>query len=308
MKCGKLSPDYYSYKQGLNVIELQNVSKRYYNIKAIDSLSLTVREGEVLGILGPNGAGKTTLFKLIAGLLQPDNGRLRPTAAEWPSIGYKPERLLFPNHLRIKAYLETVAGLSDMPRARANKAVQDSLEWVGLTDVADKKIKDSSKGMRQRLGLAQVLIGNPSLLLLDEPSNGLDPAGQSDILTRIKQLQAAGKTILISSHQLHEMTQVCTRLIIIKDGRIRYQENMQAAMDMSAHVLIHTDKNTASLAPFLHQMHADISTHGHTVRLDEGAFPLRRQIMMILLRSGCDILRVEHKTRTLSEIYAEAVR
>jgi len=308
MKCGKLSPDYDLYKQGLNVIELQNVSKNYYNLKAIDNLSLTVREGEVLGILGPNGAGKTTLLKLIAGLLQPDNGRLRPTAAQWPSIGYKPERLLFPNHLRIKAYLETVAGLSDMSRASANKAVQESLEWVGLTDVANKKIKDSSKGMRQRLGLAQVLIGNPSLLLLDEPSNGLDPAGQSDILARIKQLQAAGKTILISSHQLHEMTQVCTRLVIIKNGRIRYQENMQAAMEMAAHVLIHTDKNTTSLAPFLHQMHPDISTHGHTVRLDEGAFSLRRQIMMILLRSGYDILRVEHKTRTLSEIYAEAVR
>ena len=294
--------------QGFNVIELQNVSKSYYKLKAIDSLSLTVREGEVLGILGPNGAGKTTLLKLIAGLLQPDNGRLRPIAAEWPSIGYKPERLLFPNHLRIKSYLEMVAGLSDLSRPRAKEAVRESLEWVGLTDVANKKIKDSSKGMRQRLGLAQVLIGNPSLLLLDEPSNGLDPAGQADILTRIKQLQAAGKTILISSHQLHEMTQVCTRLIILKNGRIRYQDNMQTAMEMAAHVLIHTDKNTASLATFLHQMNPDISTHGQTVRLGEGAFPLRRQIMMMLLRSGYDILRVEHKTRTLAEIYAEAVR
>ncbi len=290
------------------MIELQNVSKSYYKLKAIDDVSLRVREGEVLGILGPNGAGKTTLLKLIAGLVQLDNGRIRPIAAEWPSIGYKPERLIFPNHLRIKAYLETVAALSNMPRVRANEAVQQSLEWVGLTDVANKKIKDSSKGMRQRLGLAQVLIGNPSLLLLDEPSNGLDPAGQADIVMRIKRLQAAGKTILVSSHQLHEVTQVCTRLIILKNGRVRYQDNMQAAMEMAAHVLIHTDKNTASLATFLHQMDPDISTHGNTVRLDAGAFPLRRQIMMMLLRNGYDILRVENKTRTLSDIYAEVVR
>ena len=290
------------------MIELQNVSKSYYKLKAIDSLSLTVREGEVIGILGPNGAGKTTLLKLIAGLIQPDNGRLRPIAAAWPSIGYKPERLLFPNHLRIKAYLEMVAGLSDMPRVRANESVRQSLEWVGLTDVAHKKIKDSSKEMRQRLGLAQLLIGNPFLLLLDEPFNGLDPDGQADIATCIKRLQTAGKTILISSHQLHEMTQVCTRLIILKNGRIRYQDNMQTAMEMAAHVLIHTDKNTTSLATFLHQMHPDISTQGNFVRLGEGAFPLRRQIMMMLLRNGYDILRVENKTRTLSDIYAEAVR
>ena len=290
------------------MIELQNVSKSYYKLKAVDSLSLTVRKGEVLGILGPNGAGKTTLLKLIAGLLQPDNGRIRPIAADWPTIGYKPERLLFPNHLRIRAYLGMIAGLSGLSRADGKRAVERSLDWVELTAVANKKIKDSSKGMRQRLGLAQVLIGDPSLLLLDEPSNGLDPTGQADILTRIKQLQATGKTILVSSHQLHEMTQVCTRLIIMKNGRIRYQENMQTAMEMSAHVLIHTDKNTTALATFLRQMHPDINAQGRTVRLGEGAFPLRRQIMMMLLRSGYDILRVEHKTRTLAEIYAEAVQ
>ncbi len=286
------------------MIELKNVSKSYYKVKAIDRLSLTVQEGEVLGILGPNGAGKTTLLKLIAGFVQPDNGRISPHTPAWPTIGYKPERLLFPNHLRIKSYLDTVAGVSGLSRNRATKAVTQALGWVGLTDVADKKIKDSSKGMRQRLGLAQVLIGRPQLLLLDEPSNGLDPTGQADILQRVKQLQASGKTILICSHQLHEVTQVCTRLIILKNGRIRYENNMQDALNMAAHVLIHTDKNTDGYAAFLAQMHPDISTHGKSVRLGEGSFHLRRQIMMLLLRNGFDILRVEHKTATLAEIYA----
>ncbi len=290
------------------MIELKNVSKSYYKVKAIDRLSLTVQEGEVLGILGPNGAGKTTLLKMIAGLVQPDNGRISPFFATWPTIAYKPERQLFPNHLRIKSYLEMIAKLSNLNRAQTEKEVTQALAWTGLSDAASKKIKHSSKGMRQRLGLAQLLIGRPQLLLLDEPSNGLDPTGQADIVRRVKQLQAAGRTILISSHQLHEMTEVCTRLIILKNGRIRYQNSMQAALNVTAHVLIHTDKKTANMAAFFAQMHPDISTDGKTVRLGERAFPLRRQMMMQLLRNGYDILRVEHKTATLADIYAEVVR
>ena len=197
------------------MIEINNLTKRYYSLTALNNVSLRIPRGEVLGLLGPNGAGKTTLLKLIAGLIRQDSGRIRPETAEWPLIGFKPERLLFPNQLSVRDYLTMVAGVSDISRPQTRQVVMDSLARVGLLDAANKRIRNCSKGMRQRLGLAQVLIGDPPLLLLDEPSNGLDPQGQSEIHDVIRQLQADGKTIVMSSHQLPEVTDICTQIVVL---------------------------------------------------------------------------------------------
>ncbi|KPK09873.1 MAG: hypothetical protein AMJ56_09745, partial [Anaerolineae bacterium SG8_19] len=156
------------------MLEILNITKRFHTLVAVDNLTLDVPQGEVLGVLGPNGAGKTTLFKLIVGFLKPDRGLIRSREGAWPTIGYKPERLLYPNHLRVHEYLNMVAAISNLPRGRIKKAVSESLERVDLTYAANKRIKECSKGMRQRLGLAQAMIGDPQLFLLDEPSNGLD--------------------------------------------------------------------------------------------------------------------------------------
>lgn len=160
------------------MIEIHNVSKNFYGLKALDGVSLRIGRGEVVGLLGPNGAGKTTLFKLIAGLLHPDSGKIRPTNGRWPTIGYKPDRLLFPNRLRISEYLAMMASLSGAQAEDRERAVFNALVQVDLVSHADKRIGDCSKGMRQRLGLAQALMGNPTLLLLDEPSNGLIPTAR----------------------------------------------------------------------------------------------------------------------------------
>jgi len=290
------------------VVEITNVTKRFYSLTAINNVSLQIPRGGVVGLLGPNGAGKTTLLKLIAGLLNPDSGRIRPTTRYWPAIGYKPERLLFPNQLRVSQYLEIVAGLSEVTRIDAEKAVFEALARVSLLEAAGKKIKDCSKGMRQRLGLAQVLIGDPPLLLLDEPANGLDPEGQAEIHRCIQELHAGGKTILMSSHQLPEVTEVCTHLVILNEGQVYYQNSMVDALTVRPHTIVHTDQDLAPLRERLQALHPDIQVEANTVILRNEAMALRREVLTAVLQAGLDVIHVAQRNVTLAEIYAEAVQ
>lgn len=291
------------------MIKIANLSKAFYQVQAIDNVTLTIPQGEVVGLLGPNGAGKTTLFRLIAGLIKPDAGNIQSQNGRlWPRIGYKPDRLLFPNKLRVADYLKMTAGLSNIPTADTNKAVFDSLVRVDLVNAANKRIGDLSKGMRQRVGLAQALIGDPPLLLLDEPSNGLDPAAQADMSRRIQELHAAGKTILLSSHQLHEVTQVCTELIILHQGRVHYQNSMEKALSVRSHTLIRADRPLGGMKPIIGDLHEGIGVEGSTLVLRGDAKELRRQILIMLLSADFDILHVEEKRMSLAEIYMETVQ
>lgn len=290
------------------MIEINHITKKFYSLVALDDVSLTIPRGEVVGLLGPNGAGKTTLLKIIAGILNPDAGHVRPMGNHWPTIGYKPERLLYPNQMRVNQYLEMVAGLSNIPRAEIKQAVADSLARVHLQNAAYKPIKDCSKGMRQRLGLAQALIGDPPLILLDEPSNGLDPEGQVDILNYIRELRVAGKTVVMSSHQLHEVTQVCTQLVILNQGQVHYQNSMRGALTVRPHAIIRTDKDLSPVRELLKSLHPDIAIDGDTLILQNEAMTMRRPILAILLNTNYDILHVEQKRITLAEIYAKAVQ
>lgn len=290
------------------MITLEDVSKKYYSVTALDKVSLMIPQGEVLGLLGPNGAGKTTLLKLVSGLIAPTEGRLYPQGSGWPAIGYKPERLLFPNNARVGQYLELVAGTSNVPNQQIEGAVLESLAKVNLLDVISKRIGHISKGMRQRLGLAQAIIGDPPLLLLDEPSNGLDPEGQVEIARYIRDLHRAGKTIVLSSHHLQEVTQVCTQLTILNRGEIHYRNSMTAALALRPYVRIRADKELSEISDLLTSLHPDIEIKGDTILLKNKAMRLRRQILTLLLNTNYDILRVDQKRITLSEIYAEAVQ
>ncbi len=290
------------------MIEFQQVTKKYYSLTALRDLTLTIPAGEVTGLLGPNGAGKTTFIKLIAGLIFPTSGSVRPAETTWPTMGYKPERLVFPGNMRVSQYLEMVAGLCNIEPVAIDNMVLESLARVNLLGSANKQIRTLSKGMRQRLGLAQALIGDPSLLLLDEPSSGLDPEGQEEILTYIDELRTGGRTIIISSHQLQEVTQVCTSLVILKDGEVLYQNRMADALTLRPHMVIETDRSAEPLAGLLTMVHPDITIDGTSVILHNEAIGMRRQILSILINNGYDVLKVEQKRVTLAEIYAEAVQ
>ena len=290
------------------MVSIINVSKGFDSLTALDNVSLDVKAGEVLGVLGPNGAGKTTLFKLIAGMLNPDSGRIEAHGSSWPTIGYKPERLLFPNKMRVREYLNMVCSLANISRNQKEKTVNESLVRVDLVDAAEKKIKECSKGMRQRIGLAQAMIGDPPLLLLDEPSNGLDPEGQSDICQHIEELHQAGKTIILASHHLQEVTQVCTYLVILNDGQIHYQNSMDKALAVKPHVSIRIDRDVVQIKRLLEGLHPGITADGSEIILVDDAIRIRKQVLRILLNSGYDISYVEHKRVTLSEIYSEAIQ
>ena len=290
------------------MIEIRNVSKQFFNVRALDNVTIKIGRGEVVGLLGPNGAGKTTLFQLVAGLLHPDSGQIRPSNGRWPAIGYKPDRLLFPNRLRVSSYLGMMASLCGIRPEDQERAVFDALVQVDLVSQANKRIGDCSRGMRQRLGLAQAIMGNAPLLLLDEPSNGLDPNGQAEMQALIKKLNAAGKTIVISSHQLEEITAVCTQLVILNNGQVHYQNSMVEALTISPHTLIQADRDLAEFADVVRAQHPEIQVEGNKIQLRGEAMKLRREILALLLQAQYDVLHVEQKHVTLAEIYARAVR
>jgi len=290
------------------MIQVNNVTKRFGSLVAINNVSLTIPHGQVVGLLGPNGAGKTTLFKLIAGFLHPDAGQIQFSGAARRVMGFKPERLLYPNQLRVSEYLALVSRLSHVERAGVDRAVMDALKRVKLADAAGKRIKDCSKGMRQRLGMAQILIGRPALLMIDEPTDGLDPEGQADICRLIRELGVEGHTIVLSSHQLHEVTQVCTRIAILNRGKVHYESSLADALAIRPHVTIQVTQDLGPICDPLKALHPQVQVERATITLTDEAIGLRRQILRMVLEAGLDVRHVEQKRATLEEIYAEVVR
>jgi len=207
-------------------LELINVSKEYREIKAVEQLSLTVYRGDIYGFLGPNGAGKSTSIRMILSLISPDSGKIKLFGKNLAEDRYRAlsrvgaliEKPDFYRYLTARKNLEILGKLSNVENLQ--QKIGEVLELVKLNDRADSKVKTYSQGMRQRLGIAQSLLHDPDLIILDEPGNGLDPQGQKEMRTLIKKLNSErGITILLSSHILAEIEQVANRMIIINKGR-----------------------------------------------------------------------------------------
>ena len=197
------------------MLECTNLTKSYKKKCVVDNLSFNVNKGEIFAFLGSNGAGKTTTIKMILGLVGIDNGKVK--IAENIRIGYSPETPYFPPFLTGYEVLEYYAGIQKITKAERKAEIPKLLETVGLEN--DKtRVKNYSKGMLQRLALAQALLGNPDLLILDEPTAGLDALGRLEIMQLIEKLKNSGKTIIINSHILNDIERICDRGIIIKKG------------------------------------------------------------------------------------------
>lgn len=212
---------------------------RRERIRALEGIDLEVHPGEIFGFLGPNGAGKTTTVKLLLGLLRPDSGTIRILGGEPGSlavkrrIGYMPERSILPPYLRLAEMLRLFAGLSGLRGAARDAAVHQAIHTVDLGPVAHRTLDGFSKGMLQRASLAQALLGDPDLLLLDEPAIGLDPVGRHKLRELFKRVRDQGRTIFLNSHELEVVQIICDRFAILDRGRILATEPIGKLRDLS---------------------------------------------------------------------------
>ena len=209
------------------MINVQNLTKKYNETKALDKVNFEVRDGEVLGFLGPNGAGKSTAMKIITGFIAPTKGTVKVDDLDVvdnsfkirEKIGYLPETNPLYTDMKVHEYLGFVAQARQIPKDDRKKAIKRMIEVCGLSDMIHKQIDELSKGYRQRVGLAQAMIHDPDILVMDEPTSGLDPNQIVEIRDLIKKI-GEKKTIILSTHILPEVAATCSRVVIINNGKI----------------------------------------------------------------------------------------
>jgi ABC-2 type transport system ATP-binding protein len=238
-------------------VDAVDVTKRYGDLTAVDAITLQVAEGEVYGVLGPNGAGKTTFLRMLFGLIRPDAGTIRLFGRTWEEAG---TRVLdgvsgFIESPKFYPYLsgrKNLAGLARLDGGAVPGRMEEVLEIVDLADRADDRVGDYSFGMRQRLGVAASLLRDPHLLVLDEPANGLDPAGMRDMRFLIKRLAAGGLTVLLSSHDMSEVEEICDNVTIMRTGSVVYHgeisELRERAPEQGHRLITDDDERALELA------------------------------------------------------------
>ena len=295
-----------------NPIEIDNVSKSYGGQAAIRGVSLSVAAGEMFGLIGHNGAGKTTLFKLMLGLVPASAGAIRVHGALTGDaqfrqvrrrIGYLPENFVTYDNLSGMEVLRLFADLKKVPRA----ACAELLERVGLGEAAARRVHTYSKGMRQRLGFAQVLLGDPDLIFLDEPTNGLDPEGIHDFYAILGQAQARGATIVITSHILAEIQQRVDRLAILDAGLVAAQGTLaelraQTVMPSVIEARLLAGRADTAAAALAHLSALDVRVAGDGVRIGCQAAQ-KVAVLGILATLGDAVLDITMHEPSLEDLF-----
>ncbi len=247
------------------VIETNNLGKVYeaalkgQDVHALKNLNLAIREGELYGYLGPNGSGKTTTIRLLLGLIFPTSGTIKILGTEdigathvRQKIGYLPEGAYYPDFLKGEEVLRFYGQLYGLGGRELSRRIDEVIDVVGMTHARKRMIKGYSKGMRQRIGLAQALINNPQILILDEPTTGLDPIARKDIRDILIRLRDEGKTLLISSHELMEVELICNRVGILYNGELQTEGTLDELLS-DRDITIRAEGVTAERIPVLAQ-------------------------------------------------------
>lgn len=290
-------------------IETIGLSKHFGQHHAVDTLDLVIHQGSVFGFLGPNGAGKTTTIRMLLGLIRPTSGGGRimghdimsERAAILPHIGAIVESPAFYPYLSGRDNLRTLGrtvGNEDMHR------VAEVLEQVGLADRARDKVRTYSLGMKQRLAIAAALLNNPQIIFLDEPTNGLDPAGTVEIRELISELGASGHTIFISSHLLHEVEQICTEVAIINHGKMVTQGRVTGLLKQDAALLVEAEPFSVVQEV---SAHFGVSPQVIGPRSVKVALPSERtpELMSALVNAGARVYQITPQHSSLEELFLD---
>jgi ABC-2 type transport system ATP-binding protein len=294
------------------MIKVKNLTKDYGQFRALDGISFSVKKGEILGFLGPNGAGKTTTMRLITGFIKPTEGKIIVSGYDVEDnplklksqIGYLPENLPLYPEMDVVSYLRFVANIKGLERSKINNSVSNVIDMCGLGTVVKRVIANLSKGFKQRVGIAQSLVNDPRVLILDEPSSGLDPKQIIEIRNLIRSL-AGDRTIILSSHILPEVQMTCNRVIIINKGKIvaeDEQANLSRYLNRSHSYQILVKRTSKALISFIKNIDGVISvnidnTNPNILYIEAGT-DIRANIIKGLVGQKHELL--EFKTRDFS--------
>jgi len=302
-------------------IETVNLTKRYGRLTAVDKLNLNVSANTIHGFLGPNGAGKTTTIKVLVGLLRPDEGVARifgeEVSGDKPGvrfrIGYMPELPKFPKHLKGWELLDIYGQMYGLSKQQRRDQLPKLFELVGLKGREKDLIGKYSKGMQQRLGIAQALLNEPELVILDEPSLGLDPVGMVEVRELIKNIVKEGVTVFLSSHLLFEVQQVCSHVTIINKGVALVSdtiENVEHKIKRPASLQIEVTKLTNTIVENLKKLPfvTDVKTEGNKINITLGTQKdVRPQVSETITSSGGTIVSMNLVGQSLEDVFVQLV-
>jgi len=305
------------------VLQLDHVSKRYGDFRAVDDVSFTVGTGTITGFLGPNGAGKTTTLRMILGILEPTSGRIAvfgcPSALQVRDrIGYLPEEKGLYKKMKTWSILAYFASLKGMDRRSAKKRAYELLERYGLGDFADKKTEALSKGMSQKVQVLSSIAHDPELAILDEPFSGLDPVNQQVLEEVIQDLKSRGRTVLFSTHVMQHAERLCDRIILIAKGKKIFDGTVEEARrSITRRVRIETSDDVAVLRGMPGVLAVSPESHNGTpaasdaqntrweLELDENADP--QQLLQACFEAGVRLRRFDHSDPSLHEVFVKLV-
>ncbi len=298
------------------MVEVKNLTKTYGNIKAVDNISFTVDSGEVLGFLGPNGAGKSTTMNMITGYLSSTSGTvtvdgteiLEEPKATKAKIGYLPEIPPLYLDMTVKAYLEFMYDIKKV-KLKKDAHIKEVMTIVKIIDVQDRLIKNLSKGYKQRVGFAQALLGNPPVLILDEPTVGLDPKQIIEIRNLIRGL---GKkhTVIFSSHVLSEVSAICDRIIVISSGKIvadAKTDELSTVLSGQAQLVLEVEGTASEVSTALNEVYGvkrvnSMGDNRYTVDYDN-TVDIRKGVFHALAKADCPILEMKNGGMSLEESF-----
>lgn len=314
------------FKGGRGLIKVKNLTKKYGNFIAVDHISFEIADGEIVGLLGPNGAGKSTTMNMMTGFIEPTEGEItingydvvKQAKKAKSQIGYMPEGVPLYSDLTVKEFIKYMGELKKVPRTELKIQIENILKETGLNDVQNKLIKNLSRGYKQRVSLAGALIGNPPVLILDEPTVGLDPKQITEIRNLIKSL---GKrhTVILSSHILSEVSQVCEKVIIINKGNIIAQDspqNLERAVQNENLILV-TIEEKSNIDEIVKQIkeveefklvneNAD-GTKQYSIKSKENQ-DIRKEIFETFAKEGITIFELKQTEATLEEAFMELIQ